>query len=122
MLAFAVRPAEALKQVKQTESGAFEVTLKVKGISGLKKGKNIIFLKVLDSGGKPVEGAEITVTPWMPMMDHGTPWISKIHDEGGGSYRTNIPLTMGGHWEFRITIKAGDREDKAVFVFPDVKE
>lgn len=116
LFAFVV-PAYAEK----TESGLFDVTLKVKGYGGLKKGKNIIELKVKDASGKAVEGAQIEITPWMPMMKHGTPWFSKVNDLGGGKYRTNIPLTMGGLWEFSVVIKLGKVEDKVVFTFPKVK-
>ena len=106
---------------EKTEDGLFDVTLKVKGFGGLKQGKNIIELKLRDANGKAVEGAQIEITPWMPMMDHGTPWFSKVNDLGRGKYRTNIPLTMGGHWEFRISVKLGEKEDKVVFTFPNVK-
>ncbi len=116
LVAFVV-PAYAEK----TEGGLFDVTLKIKGYGGLKKGKNIITLKVTDASGKAVEGAQIEITPWMPMMGHGTPWFSKVNDLGRGKYRTNIPLTMGGLWEFRIVIKRGQDEDRVVFTFPKVK-
>lgn len=106
---------------EKTEAGLFDVTLKVKGYSGLKKGKNIITLKIKDSDGKAVEGAQVEITPWMPTMKHGTPWFSKVNDLGGGKYRTNIPLTMGGFWEFRISVKLGEKKDMVVFTFPDVK-
>ncbi len=106
---------------EKTEAGLFDVTLKIKGYGGLKKGKNIITLKVKDSDGKAVEGAQVEIIPWMPTMKHGTPWFSKVNDLGGGKYRTNIPLTMGGFWEFRITVKLGGKEDRVVFTFPNVK-
>ncbi len=116
LAAFAVPVA-----AEKTEDGLFDVTLKVKGYGGLKKGKNIIELKVKDASGKAVEGAQIEITPWMPVHKHGTPWFSKVNDLGRGNYKTNIPLTMGGLWEFRIVIKLGADEDKVVFTFPKVK-
>ena len=119
LVAFAV-PVSAEK-AKKTEAGLFDVALKVKGMGGLKEGKNIIELKIVDAAGAAVEGAQVEITPWMPTMNHGTPWFSKVNDLGRGKYRTNIPLTMGGHWEFRITVKIGDKEDKVVFTFPNVK-
>ncbi len=88
---------------------------------GLKKGKNIITLRVKDAAGRPAPGAQVEIIPWMPTMKHGTPWFSKVNDLGGGKYRTNIPLTMGGLWEFRITVKLGGKEDKVVFTFHNVK-
>jgi hypothetical protein len=116
LVAYTSAPAEV------TDNKAFDVVLKVEDRGGLKNGKNIIFLYVKDPSGNAVEGASISVTPWMPSMNHGTPWTSKITDLGKGEYRTNIPLTMGGHWEFRIKIKAAGREDTLTLDFPDVKE
>ena len=106
---------------EKTEAGLFDVTLDVKDYGGLKKGKNIITLRVKDAAGRPAPGAQVEIIPWMPTMKHGTPWFSKVNDLGGGKYRTNIPLTMGGLWEFRITVKLGGKEDKVVFTFHNVK-
>lgn len=118
VMALYTAPADSV----MTENGDFDVVLIVKGSKGIKKGKNIIIIEVKDAGGNAVEGAEISVTPWMPMMKHGTPWISKVHDLGRGIYRTNIPLTMGGHWEFRVRVKARGREDTITFDFQEVRE
>jgi hypothetical protein len=107
---------------EMTEAGLFEVTIKVKDRGGLKKGKNIINLTIKDSDGKAVEGAQVEIIPFMPTMKHGTPWFSKVNDLGGGKYRTNIPITMGGIWEFRVSVKHGDKTDRVVFLFRDVKD
>jgi hypothetical protein len=88
----------------------------------MKTGKNIVELRLTDAKGSPVEGATIGITPWMPSMNHGTPYESMVTDLGGGRYRTNIPLTMGGHWEITMDIKKNGQEDKVVFNFSEVEE
>ena len=67
-------------------------------------------------------GADISVIPWMPEMGHGVSEKPVITEQGGGLYAIeNIVLTMGGHWQLKINIKADDIVDGAVFDFPDVK-
>jgi hypothetical protein len=58
----------------------------------------------------------------MPGMDHGTPYESMVTDRGEGRYRTNIPLTMGGHWEITMDITKNGEKDKVVFNFLEVEE
>lgn len=105
---------------ERSEEGSYRVEMRFRG-GTLKTGKNLVRIRVYDSEGGAVEGAEITLTPWMPEMDHGAPWVPKVVEEGNGRYRSNIPLTMGGHWEIRMSIRSGEREDTAVFDFPSVK-
>jgi hypothetical protein len=107
---------------EMTEGGLFDVKVKTKAWGGFKKGNNIIFIHIRDANGKAVEGATIGILPWMPEMDHGTPYTSKITDLGGGKYRTNVPLTMGGLWEITFTITAGDKTDSIKLRYPKVKK
>lgn len=105
---------------KATEKGLFNVDILSKG--DVKEGRNVVDLRIRDSGGRPLEGAEIEVTPWMPEMGHGVPYVPKVTEKGGGLYNVVFHFIMGGLWELRITIKKGDAEDNVVFEFPDVKE
>ena len=109
-------------QAEMTDGGLFDVRVKTKSWGGFKKGINIIFIHIKDAGGKAVEGATIGILPWMPRMDHGTPYTSKITDLGEGKYRTNVPLTMAGYWEITFTITAGDKTDSIKFEYPKVKK
>lgn len=104
-----------------SEKGLYSVEMKIED-GELKKGKNVVEALVLDKEGKAVEGAELKFTPWMPEMGHGTPWETRVTELGEGRYRTNVPLTMGGHWEIRIDIKKDGNEDRVVLDFPSVKE
>ena len=118
----AVSLGTAPARAEMTDNGLFDVKVKTKAWGGFKKGINIIFIHIKDAKGKAVEGADISIKPWMPTMNHGTPYISKITDLGGGKYRTNVPLTMGGFWEITFTIKAGGKEDSIKFEYPKVKK
>jgi hypothetical protein len=111
----------SLASAEKSAKGLFDVDLDVKGWGGIEVGKNIVILTVTDALGKAVEGAEIEIKPWMPEMGHGIPINPGVHELGSGKYRANVPLTMEGLWEVRITIKAGSKEDTITFLFKDVK-
>ncbi len=55
------------------------------------------------ASGKPQDGLDFLVQPWMPAMNHGaiTPTVTP---EGNGKYLiTEIDLFMAGRWELRTT-------------------
>lgn len=55
--------------------------------------------------GSPVDGLTITVTPWMPAMNHGTSIVPTVTAQGGGRYLvTNLDLYMEGYWQLRTSI------------------
>jgi hypothetical protein len=109
----------AKKVTETSEKGSFqaEVTVREK----LKTGRNVVELRLQDSEGGAVEGAEIEVTPWMPEMDHGVLFMPKVKEKGGGLYEVIFHLSMGGLWELRMEITKGEVTDSMVFTFPDVK-
>jgi hypothetical protein len=104
-----------------TSRGAFRVKIIGKG-KIIRYGRNEVVMKITDERSRAVEGAQIVVTPWMPEHSHGSPWPPTVTEEGSGRYKVVIPITMLGDWELRIKIKKGDREDTAVFKFPNVKK
>jgi hypothetical protein len=56
------------------------------------------------SDGTPVEGASMTIVPWMPAMGHGTPIVPTITALGSGVYSLeDIDLFMAGLWQLRTT-------------------
>lgn len=104
-----------------TEKGLFSVEMVVKE-HGLKTGMNELDIIIHDKNDRDVIGAGVTVTPWMPEMGHGVFDAPVVTEKGGGLYTVeNIILIMSGHWELRVSVKQDEREDKAVFDFPDVK-
>jgi hypothetical protein len=106
---------------KSTDKGLFNVQLTLNG-GQLLAGSNKGSLKLSDSKGKPVAGAVIEITPWMPKMEHGVMLVPQVTDNGKGSYNiTDIFLSMKGGWELQISIKNGDVIDNVIYEFPDVQ-
>ncbi|GFO59632.1 hypothetical protein GMST_19570 [Geomonas silvestris] len=107
-------PAAAPSALR-SEQGGFNLQLRLPD-SGLKLGPNTADITVQDQAGNPVEGAQLTVTPWMPSMGHGV-WDKPVVKElGGGRYHVeNVVIIMGGVWELKVALKKGEREDRAVF-------
>lgn len=55
--------------------------------------------------GQPVNGLEMTATPFMPSHGHGSSVVPKVQSEGDGNYLVApLLLSMSGQWEVRIKI------------------
>ncbi len=105
---------------KQSDSGKYTIILSHKG-KELKKGRNSVKLRIVDSKGVRVEGAVVELSPWMPDMGHGVMLIPEVTDLKNGDYRIeNIFFSMEGLWELRIKILKGNLEESAIFEFPDI--
>jgi hypothetical protein len=73
---------------------------------------DIEILRAHDEVG--IEGLELTVTPWMPAMGHGTSVRSMVTEVGAGHYRADdVYLFMPGLWELRISIMGSIHDDAA---------
>ena len=104
-----------------TEKGLFGVEMVIPD-KRLAIGINKLDLIVHDRDHGDIEGATVTVTPWMPEMGHGAFSATEVAEKGGGLYSIgNIVMIMGGHWEMRVDIKKGDLEDRVVFDFPLIR-
>jgi hypothetical protein len=81
--------------------------------------ENVWTIKVTDANGDPVDGATISMKPWMPDMGHGSSVTPVIAAMSGGMYQvTVIDLIMPGIWTNTFTIKAGSAPaTTAVFTF-----
>jgi len=102
---------------KKSEKGSFVLELALGG-EGLKNGPNALDLMLRDPAGKKVEGAEITVTPWMPLMGHGVWEKPVVTERGGGHYQVgNVVIIMSGLWELKVTVGTGEKQDRAGFSF-----
>ncbi len=70
------------------------------------KGNNIFHVTLTGLDGKPVTGAKVTVTFFMPAMpDMGMSamrTVSVLSDRGGGLYEGSGNLTSGGTWQVTI--------------------
>lgn len=51
----------------------------------------------------PIEGATVTVEPYMPSMGHGSGEVI-VTEEGGGLYLAQWSFSMPGVWEVRIAV------------------
>ncbi len=104
-----------------TENSMFGVEMVIPN-TRLITGVNELDLIIHDMDHRDIEGAEVTVTPWMPEMGHGAFSAPAVKEKGRGLYTiSNIVLVMGGHWELRVDIKKGRKKDRVVFNFPFVR-
>jgi nitrogen fixation protein FixH len=75
--------------------------------SPAQKGSNTIRVKLTDPAGKPIAGAQVTVTffmeamPTMNMPEMKT--VIKGADKGGGMYEGKGDLGSGGMWQVTVT-------------------
>lgn len=82
-------------------------------------GVNTFSLQVVDAAGAALDGATITVTPWMPDHAHGSSVKAGVVPAGGGMYTvSNVYLVMAGLWQVTVTVEqaTGDAAS-AVFDF-----
>ena len=87
------------------QGGAISVKLVDSTPSPPQKLMNALNIQVTDAGGKPIEKATITVTPWMPDHAHGSARIPTVTDKGGGAYAIEgIYYPMAGLWQLTLSI------------------
>lgn len=90
---------------KQT-SGALSVKLMDATPAPPAKQSNALTFVVTDAAGKPVDGATLSVTPFMPDHGHGSSVKSTITPMGGGIYEVaNVYLPMPGLWRLTVTVQ-----------------
>lgn len=104
-----------------TEKNLYSLELVVPG-KQLSMGVNTVEIIVHHATGGDVPQAELKVTPWMPSMGHGVMQKPVVTERGGGLYSVdNVVLSMTGHWQLQVKVTKDDKEDTAVFDFPEVK-
>jgi len=105
---------------KITDNMKFQVELIPPG-DGFKVGINDLSLKVTDAKGKAVEDAIISITPWMPDMEHGVNLRTEVKETGKGSYMSdNVGFSMPGKWQLIVTVNKKDTDDRATFKFANI--
>ena len=101
---------------KRGEMGIFSIKL-TSTPGPPSKGTNMWTLELSDSAGA-IEGAQITVTPWMPEHGHGSTSPVTVTEESGGTYRAHpVELQMLGLWDTEITVEKDGQLDTLHFVF-----
>lgn len=84
------------------------------------KGMNAMNIEIVDANGQPVDGATVTVTPFMPDHGHGSARPVVVKPEGNGKYAvTEIWLSMAGLWTLTVSVQpaGGGPIQEAVFQF-----
>jgi hypothetical protein len=69
---------------------------------------------LLLAGDAAVEGAALTLTPWMPEHGHGVGAAPRVTELGDGAYEADFAWSMPGAWEVTIDIEADGGPDTAV--------
>ncbi len=104
--------------VAEGEDAVYDVRLVESTPAPPSKGDNRWILEVLDNGSVSlVDGATITVTPFMPDHGHGTSVIPVIAPTGvPGQFQVDkVNLWMPGLWEVIVGVDVGGVVDEAVF-------
>jgi hypothetical protein len=72
---------------------------------------------IVDGGGRPVEGATLTIDGGMPQHGHGLPTRPRMtRMVGAGTYEVEgVRFNMGGWWEFKVTITSERGADTVTF-------
>ena len=76
-----------------------------------RQGANKLRVKLTGSDGKPMAGAQVTVTFFMPAMpDMGMAAVhatAALADKGNGLYEGSLQLPTGGTWQVTVTVQSG---------------
>lgn len=101
-------------------AGDLSVKLVEASPAPLAKGENTLTLEITSGGGAPVDGAMVTVQPFMPDHAHGSAVTPVVTPSGGGRYVvTNLQLAMAGLWRLTVSVQpaGGGPLQEAVFQF-----
>ena len=78
-----------------------------------RQGANTVLVKLTGSDGKPVPGAQVTATffmPAMPAMGRAAERAAAtLSDKGNGLYEGSVQLSTGGTWQVTVTVQRGGR-------------
>ncbi len=74
-------------------------------------GANTVSVKLTGSDGKPVTGAQVTATFFMPAMPAmgmaASRAVATLADKGNGTYDGPLQLVSGGTWKVTVTVQRG---------------
>jgi hypothetical protein len=79
---------------------------------------NTITVHVADSAQKAVDGAQVSLSLFMPDHGHGSAAVPVITPKGDGNYEiTHVWLSMSGLWRFTIQVNQGGQLKATDFNF-----
>jgi len=85
--------------------GTVRVTVESVDPSVPVRGNNFWVVQVADAAGTPLEGATISIQPFMPDHGHGSPSPASAESLAGGRYKLSpLNFSMPGLWEVRLGI------------------
>lgn len=97
-----------------TDSGALRVAVRTAPAQPPPRGVITVEYAITAPDGRGRDGLDISITPWMPEMGHGTSVEPVVEALGDGRYQvSNLALYMPGRWELRTTL-AGEVTDHVV--------
>lgn len=91
-----------------TKKTAASLSVKIMGATPAPPAKltNELSLQLLDAGGQPLDGATLSVVPFMPDHGHGSAVKPTVTARGGGLYDiTNLYYPMPGLWRVTVTVQ-----------------
>ena len=99
--------------------GAVTVTFVAAAPAPPDKGNNEWTVQVTDGAGAPIDGATITVTPYMPDHGHGSSIAPNVAaGQQPGQYAvTLVNLFMPGVWRITFDVAVGAVESTVQFMF-----
>jgi hypothetical protein len=69
------------------------------------KGDNTMTLSITDPAGAPIDGATVSILPWMPDHAHGSAIVPSVTPMGNGTYDvTNLYYPMPGLWKVTVSV------------------
>ncbi len=107
MISVSSASEDVLDPADLTVQGVYQVS---SNWSTLKRGWNVLILRVLDSQNQPVSSAKVIVKYDMATMPMNPPDKPVIEKEDG-IYEKSIFLGMKGNWKFDISIAEESQND-----------
>jgi hypothetical protein len=88
------------------QTGALSVKIVESTPSPPTKGTNTMLLQIDDASGKPLDGATVSVLPYMPDHAHGSAVTPVVTPMGSGKYAVaKIYYPMPGLWKVTVTVQ-----------------
>jgi hypothetical protein len=88
------------------QAGSFSIKIVEAAPSPPSKGTNAMTFELLDQAGTPVDGATMTITPFMPDHGHGSAVTPVVTASGGGKYAiSKLYFAMAGLWRVTVSVQ-----------------